>query len=276
MLKLMYITKEPEIAKIASDAGVDIIFVDMEVLGKAERQGGMDTVQSHHKPEDIGRIRDVIGDRSEIMARTDPIHEHTEDQVEACIHYGADIMMLPMWRSTSDLQRFVSAVHGRCKVMPLLENTDAQAHVSEALEVPGIDTMFIGLNDLHLSQKKTFMFELLTDGTVEDLISKIRPTGMPYGFGGIARPRTGMLPAECIIREHVRLGSSSVILSRSFCNTELIRDKDEIKRIFQDGVREIREVEEDCQNWSEDQFMENRERVRDGVARIVSAIKDKK
>ena len=192
MLKLMYITKEPEIAKIASDAGVDIIFVDMEVLGKAERQGGMDTVQSHHKPEDIGRIRDVIGDRSEIMARTDPIHEHTEDQVEACIHYGADIMMLPMWRSTSDLQRFVSAVHGRCKVMPLLENTDAQAHVSEALEVPGIDTMFIGLNDLHLSQKKTFMFELLTDGTVEDLISKIRPTGMPYGFGGIARPGTGM------------------------------------------------------------------------------------
>lgn len=276
MLKLMYITKEPEIAKIASDAGVDIIFVDMEVLGKAERQGGMDTVQSHHKPEDIGRIRDVIGDRSEIMARTDPIHEHTEDQVEACIHYGADIMMLPMWRRASDLQRFVSAVHGRCKVMPLLENTDAQAHVSEALEVPGIDTMFIGLNDLHLSQKKTFMFELLTDGTVEDLISKIRPTGMPYGFGGIARPGTGMLPAECIIREHVHLGSSSVILSRSFCNTELIRDKDEIKRIFQDGVREIREVEEDCQNWSEDQFMENRERVRDGVAWIVSAIKDKK
>ena len=85
-----------------------------------------------------------------------------------------------------------------------------------------------------------------------------------------------MLPAECIIREHVRLGSSGVILSRSFCNTELIRDKDEIKRIFEDGVREIREVEEDCQNWSEDQFMENRERVRDGVARIVSAIKDKK
>lgn len=276
MLKLMYITKEPEIAKIASDAGVDIIFVDMEVLGKAERQGGMDTVQSHHKPEDIGRIRDVIGDRSEILARTDPIHEYTEEQVEACIRYGADIMMLPMWRTASDLQRFVSAVHGRSKVMPLLENTDAQAHVSEALEVLGIDSMFIGLNDLHLSQKKTFMFELLTDGTVEDLISKIRPTGMPYGFGGIARPGTGMLPAECIIREHVRLGSSSVILSRSFCNTELIRDKKEIERIFQDGVREIREVEEECQNWSEDQFMENRERIRDGVARIVSAIKEKK
>ena len=38
MLKLMYITNKPAIAKIAADAGVDRIFIDMEVLGKAERQ----------------------------------------------------------------------------------------------------------------------------------------------------------------------------------------------------------------------------------------------
>lgn len=50
MLKLMYITNDPAVAKIAADAGVDRIFIDMEVLGKAERQGGMDTVQSHHTP----------------------------------------------------------------------------------------------------------------------------------------------------------------------------------------------------------------------------------
>lgn len=55
MLKLMYITNDPAVARIAADAGVDRIFIDMEVLGKAERQGGMDTVQSHHVPEDIAR-----------------------------------------------------------------------------------------------------------------------------------------------------------------------------------------------------------------------------
>lgn len=55
MLKLMYITNDPAVAKIAADAGVDRIFIDMEVLGKAERQGGMDTVQSHHVPEDIAK-----------------------------------------------------------------------------------------------------------------------------------------------------------------------------------------------------------------------------
>lgn len=45
MLKLMYITNDSTVAKIAVDAGVDRIFIDMEVLGKVERQGGMDTVR---------------------------------------------------------------------------------------------------------------------------------------------------------------------------------------------------------------------------------------
>lgn len=268
MLKLMYITNDPEIAKIASDAGVDRIFVDMEVLGKAERQGGLDTVQSHHKPEDIGRIRDAIGDQSEILARTDPIHDHTEEQVEECIRYGADYIMLPMWKTASDLKRFIDAIDGRRKFMPLLENKEAQENVLDALDVPGIDTMFIGLNDLHLSLKKKFMFELLTDGTVEDLVREIKPSGIPYGFGGIARPGTGMLPAECIIREHVHLGSTSVILSRSFCNTDKITDRKEIENIFREGVMEIRQVEEECSNWTEDQFEENRTIIKDRVNRI--------
>ena len=59
-LKLMYITNNPTIAHIAEDAGVDRIFVDMEYIGKADRQGGMDTVQSHHTVEDIKAIRKVV------------------------------------------------------------------------------------------------------------------------------------------------------------------------------------------------------------------------
>lgn len=55
-LKLMYITNRPEIAQIAETAGVDRIFVDLEYIGKAERQGGMDTVQSHHTLEDVKKI----------------------------------------------------------------------------------------------------------------------------------------------------------------------------------------------------------------------------
>ena len=53
MLKLMYITNRPEIAEIAENAGVDRIFIDLEQIGKAERQEGMDTVQSLHSLDDI-------------------------------------------------------------------------------------------------------------------------------------------------------------------------------------------------------------------------------
>ena len=60
MLKLMYITNRPEIAQIAESAGVDRIFVDMEFIGKDIRQGGMDTVQSHHTIEDIKNISNAI------------------------------------------------------------------------------------------------------------------------------------------------------------------------------------------------------------------------
>lgn len=274
MLKLMYITNNPRVAKIASDAGVDIIWIDMEVLGKAQRQGGMDTVQSHHRPEDIRRIRDVIGDRSQIMARVDPLHEHTQEQVEACVHYGADIMMLPMWKTALDLDQFVRFVSGGAKVMPLMETKEAMENVDTAVRVSGVDSIHIGLNDLHLSLGMQFMFQPLADGTVERLCRIIGKAGIPYGFGGIARPGSGMLPADYIIREHVHLGSSSVILSRSFCNTDQITDEKDLKKIFEEGVREIRKVEEECQNWTEDQFLDNQKKIRDSVDRIVAKKKE--
>ena len=60
MLNLMYITKHPEIARIAEEAGVDWIFVDMEFIGKDCRQGGLDTVQNHHTVEDVANIRAAV------------------------------------------------------------------------------------------------------------------------------------------------------------------------------------------------------------------------
>ena len=47
-LQLMYITNNPQIAKIADDTGVDRIWIDLEQLGKEERQKGMNTVKSKH------------------------------------------------------------------------------------------------------------------------------------------------------------------------------------------------------------------------------------
>ena len=71
-LKLMYITNRPDVALIAEQNGVDRIFVDMEYIGKAERQGNLDTVKNHHTIQDVSALRKVLM-QSELLVRVNPI-----------------------------------------------------------------------------------------------------------------------------------------------------------------------------------------------------------
>ncbi len=271
-LKLMYITNRTDIAQIAESAGVDRIFIDMEYIGKNLRQGGMDTVQSHHTVEDIARVRAAVT-TAELMVRINPIHnaseeyDSTEDEVDAAIAAGADILMLPYFKTAEEVRRFIRAVRGRVKTLLLLETAEGVEHIDEILAIPGIDEMFIGLNDLSLSYGMRFMFQLLADGTVERLCAKFKARGLPYGFGGIAALGTGALPAEQVIKEHYRLGSTCVILSRSFCNVSNMKHMGEICSTFMNGVRAIRQLEEECESHTRF-FRDNALSVRDKVKQI--------
>lgn len=274
MLKLMYITNDPEIAVIAENAGVDRIFIDMEYIGKSDRQGGMDTVQCFHTVDDVKRIREAVK-KAQVMVRVNPLHDATdehcssEEEINAVIEAGADLVMLPYFHSAADIERFVKIVNGRATVFLLLESKDSLDNVDEILAVPGIDEIHVGINDLSLDLGKKFMFELLADGTVEYLCEKFRKKGIPYGFGGIGRLGNGDLHAEYVIKEHYRLGSGCAILSRSFCNVNKITDKEEIKKLFAQGIKEIRDLEAECQKQGEEYFERNREAVKEKVAEIV-------
>ena len=254
-LKLMYITNNPAVAKIAESAGVDRIFIDMEYIGKSKRQGGMDTVQNHHTVEDVKNIRAVLT-KAQLLVRVNPIHKATneycssEEEINAVIDAGADIVMLPYFKTVCEVEKFIELVNGRAKVFPLVETPESVEKIENILNLSGIDEIFIGLNDLSLGYGKKFMFELLTDGTVERLCLQFKQRGIPYGFGGIASLGKGLLPSEYVIREHYRLGSTSAILSRSFCDTRKVDDIDEVKNIFIEGLREIRALEAECEKHS--------------------------
>lgn len=271
-LELMYITKQPDVARIAERAGVDRVFVDMEYIGKEKRQHGLDTVQCHHTAEDAARIRKSIK-KAKLMVRCNPIHGATanynssQEEIEQIIAAGADVIMLPYFKTAAEVSAFVEMVDGRAKVFPLLETPEAAEKIDEILAVEGIDEIHIGMNDLSLGYGKKFMFELLADGTVERLCMKFRKKGIPYGFGGIASIGKGLLPAEMIIKEHYRLGSTRAILSRSFCDAEKIQDLAEIERIFNTGVRAIRQLEEKCQQKAFD-YESNRNDVVCAVRKI--------
>lgn len=275
-LNLMYITNNPQIATIAEACGVERIFVDMEYIGKEERQAGLNTVKSHHAIADIANIRGVISS-SELLVRVNPIHEKTnvygssKEEIDAAINAGADILMLPMIKNVGQVEEFIRLVDGRVKTMLLLETAESNENIDELLRVDGIDEVHIGLNDMHLAYRKKFMFELLTDGTVERLCEKLQARGIPYGFGGIARLGYGMLPAEKVIMEHYRLGSTKAILSRSFCNAAEMTDMEELRKLFQSELNKIRRFEKTLENCSSEEFENNRREV----CRLVSIIANK-
>ena len=113
-LTLMYITNNPKVAEIAQSAGVDRIWVDMEWIGKEDRQAGMNTVKSHHTIEDIVNLRPIVTS-STLMARINPIHSATKEygdsreEIESTIAAGAEVM------STGGIQNQNGVVIGVCR-----------------------------------------------------------------------------------------------------------------------------------------------------------------
>ena len=267
-LVLMYITNNPQVALIAEKYGVDRIWIDLETLGKEERQRGMNTVKSKHTIDDIKIIKTLLT-RAEMLVRINPWHDGSEKEIEEVISAGADMIMLPMWKTVEEVENFLRTVAGKCKTTLLLETREAVECLDEVLKHGDMDEIHIGLNDLHLSYGLDFMFELLSNGIVEKIVKKIKRTGIPYGFGGIARLGCGDLPAERIIMEHYRLGSSRVILSRSFCNNDLISDLSEVENVFRNNMRLLREYEDTVSKMPDSEFVSNQAEIEKIVEKIV-------
>ena len=274
MLNLMYITKHPEIARIAEEAGVDWIFVDMEFIGKDCRQGGLDTVQNHHTVEDVANIRAAVT-KAKVLVRINPIHDtmddypSSEEEIEAVIQAGADIVMLPYFKTTEEVHRFIGYVGGRAKTCLLVETPEAADLLNQIVEIDGIDMIHIGLNDMHLALKMKFMFQLLTDGSVDKWTRIIAQKGIMYGFGGLASLNGGAVPGRMILKEHYRLGSQMVIVSRAFCNTDNMTDLDKVRSIFNNGIADIRKMENEMNKLSKEDFKNNHKAVCDAVGIIV-------
>ncbi len=233
MFNYMMVTNNSSEARIAESCGITRIFVDLEINGKQERQGHRDTFISAHKMSDVEEIKQSLSE-AELLVRLNPLYEGSELEVEQAIINGADILMLPMFRTADEVNIFAKYINGRVKFIPLIETKDAALDIKNIVKVKGITELFIGLNDLHIEYGYDFMFELLSEGIVDEIVKTIKQAGLCFGFGGVARVGEGAISAERVLGEHIRLGSSAVILSRTF-------RKDNLK----DGVfkKEINKLE---------------------------------
>jgi hypothetical protein len=210
------ITNDPAVAAYAIANGVGRIMVDIERQGKAERQAGRSTVISDHHISDVARIRAAVPS-ADILLRINPWHADSPAEISAGIAAGATQIMLPMVSDAHEVAAAAACARDSgIGIVPLIETPAAMARLPGIVRVAGLSEVYIGLNDLHLGLGLAFMFEIVAGGLLDHMAGIVRDAGLPFGFGGIATLGAGAVPAELVLAEHRRLGSTRVILSRAF------------------------------------------------------------
>ena len=261
-MKLIYITSDIYEASIANDSNIDYVMVDLEVNGKKERQKGRDTLISNHTLEDVKLIRKVLT-RSKLLVRINPIWRNTKEEIDRAVSFGADSVMLPMFRSKGEVEEFLSLVNGRAECQLLLETSTGLEGIDSILELQGISTLHVGLNDLHQELNLGFMFEIFLGEMLQELGKKVNNQGITFGIGGVGRPLASQLvSAELIMKEHGRLGSSQVILSRDFRKIFLESDSQHLTLMQEAStlIRNYSEVSSDTEMeraWFRQKLVEN-------------------
>lgn len=276
MLDYMLITNNAEFARFAVASGVQRIFVDLELIGKKERQGHLNTFISDHTMKDVNKIKTITNGMAELLVRLNPYNPATEDEVDGAIAGGADILMLPMFTTIEEVKEFCRCVNGRVKIIPLVETYKALKIAVEVAKVPGVSEVFIGLNDLHLDMRLDFMFEIMLNAIFEQHTKAIAALGIKFGFGGIARISEGLLPAELILAEHIRLKSSSVILSRTFNRYDDELSQGENFKSFATEFAKLKACEAELLQKSSQFFDENRIVLTRKIKSIVEIIRKKR
>src|SRR5262245_17722112 len=208
---LLLFSTHPKAIRDAIASGVSAIIVDLETLGKHERQGGADTEINHHTIDDLRRVRRATP--APVICRINQFNLATAREIEEVIGAGADELLLPMVRKVEQVKDVIEMVNGRAKVGSLIETSDAVDAVETLAQLP-LSRIYIGLNDLAIERDSPNIFTALVDGTLEGLR---RAIGLPFGFGGLTLPDCGSpIPCRLLIAEMVRLQCHFSFLRRSF------------------------------------------------------------
>ena len=209
------------------------LWLDMEVYGKKERQPGNNRI-SNITIEDVKHLVSKYHRELDFIVRIDPLHKNSESQIKVLESIGVSSFMLPMFRSKEDVLRIKSFMHERSELILLFETVEAIISIDSILSLGVASRVHLGINDLHKQLGLKFMFEVFSLGITDRFAISCKEAGIQdYGIGGIASLEGGLIPGRMVLIELLRLGCTSVIISRSLESIEC--DKAfayEIKRIY--------------------------------------------
>lgn len=221
---LTLFTNDSELARRADEAGINRIGLDLEMLGKAERQQHLNTWISDHTEEQLPSLRQALK-KAKLFVRTNPPHPGLRDEIDRYIEIGAEVLMLPMFHTAAEAADFISYVEGRAEVSLLIETAAAAVRIDDIVRLKGIDEIHIGLNDLHLDLGLKSHFELLRHQFMNTLSDIVHGAGIPFGFGGIGRVKDDRLPipSDLIYAQYLRLRADRALVSRVFTSPDYTR-----------------------------------------------------
>jgi hypothetical protein len=212
MLELVLFENEPESACAYLEAGIRSFLVDLEIIGKDQRQLGFDTEIRPGKLQDLQRIAALPGVSA--WCRINRYGGHTQREVEHALEAGADVMILPMAESMTEIDAYLRLLDRRCRAGIMIE-TRACAALARELNQRPLDYAFFGLNDFAISRGGGLIFDALADGSVEAVNRAL--TGPRFGVGGLTDVRRGSpIPSARLVEEMERLGCGFTFLRRSF------------------------------------------------------------
>ena len=244
---LALFSTDPGRAAEAARAGVEMIVIDWESRGKAERQTGFDTEVNHDTVDDLRAIRAATTAR--VVCRVNQMGDWTAHEVESAIEAGADEILLPMVRNPHEVETFIRLADGRCGTGILIETVDAVARASDLSSFP-LNRVYFGLHDYAIDRRTSSVFRPLVDGTVERARACFEH--IPFGFAGLTVPGHGFpIPSELLMGAMVDLRCQFSFLRRSF------------HRAVQGGsmaagVARIREALDDASRRTADEIADDR------------------
>lgn len=214
---LTLFTNEPALAAACDAGGVDRIGVDMERIGKGQRQGHLATWISDHAESDLARIRPLLR-HAQLFTRCNPVHPGLRSEIDRLVAAGVRVIMLPYFKTLADAETFVRFVDGRAHPVLLVETAEAANLIADLCRIDGVSEIHIGLNDLRLSLGWPSHFHVLVSDFLERVCAPVLEAGHRLGIGGLGRAHDNDLPvpADLVVAQVVRLRATASLVSRSF------------------------------------------------------------
>lgn len=217
-MKYFLFSNSPSLTKFFDSIDcIETIFVDLETLGKRDRQPNLQTFVSNHTIDDVLIIRKVVKS-SQFGVRINPVNPNTANEINYLIKCGVDVIMLPFFHSLDEIYYVLDVINGKASLDLLLETPSSLLFVDQ---IPHnlIRNFHFGLNDLSISLKLNHIFAAYFNNKLIDAASSLYASNATFGFGGVGRVYSCPISSFNVLSRSLYLSGQRLILARSFINS---------------------------------------------------------